>query len=309
MKKKIKKYTILLFLILLFLWSLIKSNIVMENAIFALDLWKTKVFPSLFPIFILIDVLINYDLISILNHFLYKPFYKLFRFNKEELYIFFLSMLGGFPSSSKYTAKFYKEKRITLDNANRMLMCSHYSNPIFIFGTILSMFPYKKLCLLIFLSHYLGNFILAFYTREHQQYQSYKRKEKETLSFSDCITNSITSNTQTLLFILGSITIFYILSAFLSEGLKNYEVLSGVLSGLLEITQGITKITTIYNLPLHIKAALITFFLSFGGLCVHIQTLGMIQNTKISYWKFLKGRIIHSTLSVILYIILSHINL
>ena len=278
----------------------------MESAIIALEIWKKKVFPSLFPMFIIIDLLMNYNIISVLNHMFYKAFYKLFHFNKEELYIFFISSIGGFPSSSKYTAKLYKDNLISLDNANRMLMCSHFSNPIFIFGTIESLFPYKKLCLLIFISHYLGNLVLAFYTREHQEYNNYKRKEKDNISFSDCLTNSISSNTKTLIFILGSITIFYVLSSLITNNINN-EIISSMISGLLEITQGITKISNITNISIHTKATLITFFLSFGGLCVHIQTIGMINNTKLSYFKFLKGRIIHSTLSVIFYIILNEL--
>ena len=304
MKEKIKNYIIILFIIIVFILIIINSNLVIENSLTAIEVWKKSIFPILFPTFIIIDLLINYDFISILSHILYKPFYKIFHFNKEELYIFFISLLGGFPSSSKYTAYFYNKNQISLDNANRMLMCSHFSNPAFILGTINSLFPYKKLCIIILISHYLGNFILAFYTREYQEYNLYKRKEKNNLSFSDCLSNSITNNTKTLLFILGSITIFYILSALITNNILGNEILSSIISGILEMTQGIVKITSL-KIPLNIKGILITFFLSFGGLCIHIQTIGMIKNTNISYLKFLKGRIIHSTLSIIFYIIIN----
>jgi len=308
MKKKIKNYIIIILLSIILIATILNSNIIIESSKEALSLWKNNIFPALFTIFIITDLLLNYEFINIISKIFYKPFYYLFRFNKNELFIFLISILGGFPSSSKYTSKLYKNNEISLDNANRMLMCSHFSNPLFIFGTILSLIQDKKICILILISHYLGNFVLAFYTREYQEYDKYYRKAKNKDSFFDVITTSITENINTLLFILGSITIFFCLSDLIVYIFSFNSLSDTLISGLLEITQGIKK-ASILDTSINIKAIITTFFISFGGLCVHLQTLGMIQGTKLSYKSFLKGRVIHSTLSVIFFIILYKLSI
>lgn len=302
MKLNLKKYIIIMTLLILLISIIINSKEVMNSVILAINIWKHNIFPALFPLFIITDLLINYDFINILGNILYKPMHKIFKFNKSEIFIFFISMLSGFPSSGKYCAKLYKDKLINLNSANRMLMCSHFSNPLFIFGTIYSLINNKKICLLILISHYLGNFFLAIFTRKDNIDNNFNLKIKKQ-SFSDCLTNSISTNANNLIFILSSISIFLIITTIINKTFYFNNHLSIIISGIFEMTQGI-KAVSLANYSLFISAILITFFISFGGVSVHLQTLGMINGTDLSYKEFLKGRIIHSTLSVIFIIIL-----
>ena len=79
------------------------------------------------------------------------------------------------------------------------------------------------------------------------------------------------------------------------------------IKGILEITMGI-KYLSILNIPNIYKTIIISMFLSFGGLSIHIQVLSFLIDTNISYKEFFYARIYHSILSgiisYILYIII-----
>lgn len=303
MKSNLKKYTIVSILFLLLIAIITNSEEVMHSSLMAIDVWKRNIFPALFPLFVIADLLINYDFITILGNVLYKPMHKLFGFNKGEIFIFFISMLSGFPSSSKYSSYLYKKKLISLDSANRMLMCSHFSNPLFIFGTIYSLFPNKKLCLFILISHYLGNFMLAFFTKKANLDDNSDSVVLQKQTFTDTLFHSISNNTTTLLFILSSVSLFFILTTIIKQLFPFNNFTLTIISGIFEMTQGI-KMLSLTNISLFLCSILITFFISFGGISVHLQTIGMLSGTELSYKKFFKGRIIHSFLSSIFIIIL-----
>ena len=65
------------------------------------------------------------------------------------------------------------------------------------------------------------------------------------------------------------------------------------------MTTGIINISKT-NVNLRLKASLIGFLLSFGGISVHFQTKSIIEGTDIKYYKFFIARIIHSLLCFII---------
>lgn len=296
MKSNIKKIIIIYILLFIFLFMIINSSIVMKSVISAIDIWKNSVFPALFPFFIISDLLINYNFIDYLGILLLKPMKFIFGFNKSSLFIFFMSMLTGFPSSSKYIVKLLENNVIDIDTANRMITCSHFSNPLFIFGTIRTIINNTTSCIIIIVSHYLGNIIIAWATKHKIKYKDESNIKIKKQSFSDCLSSSIVNNTNTLLFILGSIIIFLIITSIFDAYLGNNTIISVLISGLFEITQGINKINLL-PLSISFKTMLITMFISFGGLCIHIQTIGIISNSSIRYNNFFKARLLHCLIS------------
>ena len=76
------------------------------------------------------------------------------------------------------------------------------------------------------------------------------------------------------------------------------------LCGLFEMTGGIKNIAAL-NIPINIKATIITFFISFGGFSIHMQVMSFLSNTNIKYIPYLIARILHGIIaSSIIYIIL-----
>ena len=87
-----KKIFYILFLLILSFLVIIYSKDISFNITKIFDTWKTNIFPSLFPFFIIPKILINYG---------FTP--KIFNIDPNYSFIFFMSMISGFPSSAKYT--------------------------------------------------------------------------------------------------------------------------------------------------------------------------------------------------------------
>ena len=71
------------------------------------------------------------------------------------------------------------------------------------------------------------------------------------------------------------------------------------------MTTGIKSISS-SNLSLNIIASIITFFISFGGLSIHMQVMSILSETNIQYIPYFISRIIHGLISaLIIFLILS----
>ena len=111
------------------------------------------------------------------------------------------------------------------------------------------------------------------------------------------LTNSIKNTMNTLLMILGTISIFFLLNAIINP--LNIPLVSGFL----EISQGLNSLIAL-DTSLKLKELLTIFIMSFGGLSIHLQIKGILSDTPISYLSFLKGRIIQTILSIIIVLII-----
>jgi len=310
MKTKLKSVFIIIFLILVLTSILSYPEDTIESVLFAVNIWMYNVFPSLFPFFILSDLLVNYGLIELLSE-LFKNFMRLFGLTGECAFPFFGSIISGFPSGSKYTKQLLDDNIISIEEANHLIMFTHFSNPLFIIGTIGSiLLNNKKIGIIILISHILGNVIVGLIFRKRNYIKKEKISIKHALSkmhkkrisnknnFITILSNSIYNTIDLLILLLGIIIVFLIFSNLICKFNINDNLLL-IFKGILEMTQGI-KMVSVSDNSLLIKSIFITFFISFGGFSVHMQVSSIINGTKIKYKNFLIARIIHSIISVIL---------
>ena len=89
---------------------------------------------------------------------------------------------------------------------------------------------------------------------------------------------------------------FYIVTTILNEKLVLNDLVYSILSGILEMTQGIFNVSLL-NIPIKVKTFLITIFISFGGLSIHSQIISIISDTKIKYLPYLFARLLHAIIS------------
>ncbi len=303
MKKKIYNFTILLFLLFCLIAILTNPKEIINAGIFSLEIWKKNIFPSLFPFFIISDLLVNYGFVNLLGNLLKKPIEKLFHLRSVCAFVIMMSLISGFPSSAKYIAKLYKEKIITLKEANHLIIFSHFSNPLFIMGTIFSLLNDQKICFFILLSHYSANIIIGILLREKNFKIDKSLWYSEKKSFITTFKNSIDTTINTLAYILGTITFFLVLTTILFKYIQLPLLFKNILRGFLEITQGIKYVC---EMPItnELKGCIMTGFLSFGGLCIHMQVIGIIKDIKIKYSKYFFSRILHVFLAISIYLIL-----
>ena len=290
-----KKF-IMFILIIISILVLINSNIVINSIIYSTKIFNNKIFPSLFPFFILSELLINYGFIEF-SSILFKPLMNLFKINSNCSFIFVMSMISGFPSSAKYTKDLYDKKYINSLEATKVLTFTHFSNPLFILGFI-SLILNKKIGLYILIIHYLTNIIIGLIFRKiiKTDINTNNKINNNYQSFSNVLSNSIINGFKTLFLILGTMIVFLTITNLINKYIGLNPLLKGIFNGMLEMTGGINTISNL-NISLKIKSTLIGMILSFGGISVHMQIKSIISNTNIKYYPYLVARILHSALT------------
>ncbi len=250
---------------------------------------------------------------------LFKPIMeRLFKINSNSAFVFGMSIISGFPSSAKYARELYLNGSLNEHEASKVLTFSHFSNPLFILGTVAVLFlNNKEVGLLILLCHYFTNIIIGIGFRNYYPYKiktekislkrafnnMHNKRINNDLTFGKIITNSLVSSINTLLLILGVITMFLVITQVIDNNLNIFKYFQTLLNGFFEMTQGL-KYVSLLQIPLKLKTTLSTMIISFGGLSVHVQMISILSDTKIKYLPFLVARIIHATISSFLVFIL-----
>lgn len=274
-----------------------KNNILIQETILkSCHLFLTKLFPSLFPMMILSDCFIHFGLPELLCKYFGHSFSKIFHISPYGTFAFFISCFSGSPSNAYVIKNLYLQNYITEEEAAKLLSFSFFSNPLFLFTMLSLIFPnnFSIILKLLFLPYIINIFIGLFNKQKSISFSKIEKKKQD--SFGNMLSKSIKNSMNTLLLILGSVTIFFLLNSIINP--TNIPFISG----LLEISQGLNSLINTTT-TLKIKEILATIFISFGGLSIHLQIKGIISDTNISYLKFLKGRILQTIISVILILI------
>ena len=302
MKRKIFNMITIIICVFVLIELLIKKEIIYDSVIYALNMWVNNLIPALFPFFIISDILINYNITLYIPKII-KDFCKaFFNITDNMLSILFLSMISGFPSNARNTRIMYDNNLISLEEANHILIFSHFSNPIFVLTTVgVFFFNYESVGIILLIAHYLSNFILGFLCRGKIKISPNIKNNLciEDKSFGGVFIDAIRKAIDTILLICGIVVINLLLSSIVTNTF-NFNVYNSVLvKGLFEITIGIDAISKI-DLSLRFKMIITSCFLAFGGLSVHMQVYSQIVNTKIKYIYFFLGRIWQAILAGII---------
>lgn len=307
MRKNIYNILIVFILFILLITILLFSNDVVFNVMLAIKIWKENIFTSLFPFFIISDLLINYGFVELISIITNPIINKLFFLPGNCAFIIIISMLSGCPSNAKYIKEILESKKISNEQAQFLLSFTHFPNPLFILGFVGdNILNNKKIGIIILISIIIGNFIIGFFTKKESNYIFKKQNIKQVLNnisektksnnFVATISNSIFKSINTLLLLLGIITIFYILTSIIFNIFNFTNIQKTLISGFLEMTQGIKNIKAL-EIPLLLKSIIITSFVSFGGISIHMQVMSVLSDNKIKYRYYLLSRICHMFIS------------
>lgn len=301
-----KTITLTLFVTLIFL-ILINSYEIMESIRFSFSLCINNLFPSLIPFMLLSNILINYNFIDDLSDILKNIMTKLFKVNKNCSFAFIMSILSGTPSNAKYLKDLKDNNLIDDIDIGKCLNFCHFTNPIFIIGTIgITFLNNKRLGLIILISHFTASFIIGLFNKKRKDTKINNiRIKKNKNNFISILKDSINSTIDTLFLILGIITTCIIITTIINN-IFNIENDYKFLFGLIEITQGL-KYLSLSNLNINIKTIISSFLISFGGLCIHAQVFSILNNKKIRYIPYLISRLMHGILSSIITYLLIYI--
>lgn len=292
-----------------------------------LSLWANSVVPSLFPFFVATELLMNTNFVNILGRFLNKIMKPLFNIRGEGSFGFIMGLISGYPVGAKIACDFRENNICSKEECERLLSFTNNSGPLFIVGTVgISMFGNSTIGLLLLITHILACITVGIIFRfwkfnsssldyignKNSNYKKYKNVTFSNLG--EVLGKSITTSISTILMIGGFVVIFSsIISILKASGILSSLVLmltpifdflnidssfiSGILTGLLEITNGISSISSINIKAISVNIIITAFLLGFGGLSVLLQVLSITSKTDLSIKPYIYGKLLHGVLA------------
>lgn len=292
-----------------------------------LSLWANSVVPALFPFFVATELLMSTNFVTILGRFLNKIMQPLFNIRGEGSFGFIMGLISGYPVGAKIACDFRVNNICSKEECERLLSFTNNSGPLFIVGTVgISMFGNSTIGLLLLFTHILAcitvGIIFRFWKfgKKSSDYVSTKTSASSkyrNVSFSnlgEVLGKSITNSISTIFMIGGFVVIFSsIISILNSSGILSSLVvlltpvfdflhidnsfIYGILTGLLEITNGISFISSINIKHISVNIIITAFLLGCGGLSVLLQVWSITSKTDLSIKPYIYGKLLHGFLA------------
>ncbi len=287
-----KKNIIIIYIfIILELLILFNSNIIIKSVNSSSLMFIKKIFPSLFPTMVIGNILIKSNVYLIIPKKIKAFLFKKFNFSNSTMELFIISLITGSPSSAMYINNYLNSGLINKKEAEALLCSTHFINPLFIVaGVGVGVFNNVKIGFVLFIMLFISTLIKIYLNKNNFKNSKKKIINIKNTNLITSITSSIKESINALLLIFGIVVIFNILVSLVSHILDLSELASCVINGLLEMTGGIIKLSNL-NVNIYIKIFLAYYFLNFGGLCIQMQSMSMIDNKKIRYLKYLIFRL------------------
>ena len=326
--KKLKKNLIsiisILFIIFLTIYS--KENIIAVKE--GLNLWINNVIPSLFPFFIATEILCNTSIINLLGRILEKPAIFLFNVPGESVFALIMGTISGYPSGAKIVSNLKSQEILSLEEAERLISFTNNSGPLFILGTVgISLLKDSHIGYILLISHIISCIFVGIIFRNWKKskksnirikkVKEYNNKNVSIKDFGEILGNSIRNSIITITNIGGFIVLFSVIISILNlSGFFDImsiifdkmniskEIGNGIISGLIELTNGVKNISL---LPLtKFNICIISFLIGFGGLSVLFQVYSIIAKENISIKPYFYGKLLQGILSFfITYLLMS----
>lgn len=283
-------------LLLLFLLSLFMGQQTFQYTQDALILWFEKLVPSLFISMVLVRLLFEQQIFT----YLLKPFApiltKILNIDQNGLSLVVSSILLGYPTSSTFIDQQAKQGLLTHTSAKRLLYTCSFATPGFMImscGVVL--FQSSIIGWKLFAIQLLCGFILLLLTRSTSIVS--KTTLQKTPSFMKSLSKAIFESGKTLYLIGGYLMFVMTLTSLLFSFFPESSTL--LFRACIEFSSGIVAVATTSLSPL-IKLLFTSALLGFGGFCVHMQVMSMLENVSISYFSYLAYRLFQALLAVAL---------
>ena len=245
--------------------------------------------PSLFPMTVCTLFITGSGIFSGLNR-LSRITQKLFGLSADELMIFILSLIGGYPIGAKLLNEAVNEKRISPKKAGFMLCYCVNSGPAFaVLAVGAGMYSSKTVGFALLAAHLLPSVIMCFLFSFFIKKSTAKAVTLKHTGVADNFVSAVSGASGALLSICAWVIFFsavgeyIILYAVRFPGLK-YAARP------LEVTNAVAGTR---SLPLT------AFLLGFAGIGIWCQILSVGKAVKINFPLFLLSRIFHGLLSVL----------
>lgn len=310
------------------LFLILFSNSNLSAAKKGLRLWANSVVPSLLPFFIATELLGYTNIIPMFGKLLNKFMRPLFNVPGEGAFPFIMGIISGYPVGAKIVSDFKKQGLCTNIEAERLIAFTNNSGPLFIVGTVgIGLFKDTKTGILLLITHILACITVGILFRwwksgRNKRSTSFietSNKLPSRISLSnlgEVLASSIMNSISTIFLIGGFVVLFSVVISILNNiGILNLFVnlisplsnvfgisdkyLKGIITGLIELTNGVCDIALIANKNISSNIIICAFLLGFGGISVALQVLSITSKNNISIKPYLIGKFLQGTFAAI----------
>ena len=270
---------------------ILDSKTALSGASEGLELCFRTVIPSLFPFFV-----VSIFLSSLLTcaSFL-KPVSKALKLPAGGEVYFLLGMLGGYPVGARCVAQACTQGKLSRQDGERMLGFCSNAGPAFLFGMGASVLPSMEMCFLVWGIHILSS-ILVGAAVPAAPAEGQCHREIKPISLSDALQQAIMAMAQ----VCGWVVVMRVVMRFMEQWFLWMlpSDLRMIFAGLLELSNGVCGLKEIPSLA--IRFTLFSVFLSFGGICVLLQTKSVLQGSSLTGTQYFPGKVMQASWSLIL---------
>lgn len=303
---------------ILLLNMLLSPQTCIDGCLKGLDLFIKNLFPTLFPFLILCNFMISLKGANFYGNLIGPLLCKPLNLPKSASIVILLSFLCGYPMGAKYTCDLYEKKQISFHVAENLLNIASNASPLFILGTIsLIILKDTSLGLIILASNYISCFIMGFLLKDNKinHYSNkkiYTNDPENKISFPSAFSSSVDDAIKVTLKIAGLVIIFSVfntmitnfpLFSYLINKNHFFKVTISFAMSILELTNGCALLESL-AIPTFLKIALISFVVSFSGICIILQIYSFISKHGFSISKYIIRKIIQAFISFLLSLIL-----
>ena len=300
-----------------------KNNLI--SAKNGLILWATAVVPSLFPFFVSTELLSYTNIIKYLGKWLNPIMRPLFNVPGEGAFAFLMGLISGYPVGAKIVSNFVEQGIVTQQEAERLVAFTNNSGPLFIIGTVgITLFGSTTIGLLLFITHILAcitvGIVLRFFYKtsdnSNNYNYSYLNKYVSISALGEVLGKAITNSISTILMIGGFVVIFSVVISILNQsGILSgmslilspilcairfpAELINPILSGIVELTNGVSLVANTHIKAISINIISASFLLGFGGISVLLQVFSIINKTGLSIKTYIIGKLLQGIFAAI----------
>lgn len=247
-----------------------------------IQLCLNSLLPALFP-FSVLSILITGSIIG-KQIPIFAPVCRFCRIPAGCESLFAVGILGGYPVGAQNVMLAFREGKLPEADARRMAVFCNNAGPSFIFGILGSLFPSPVYLWLLWGIQILSGLVTGWMMPGGNQ---------NTLVMQDTKAPSVSEAIQIaakgMVHICSCVVLLRMVLEFLSHWILWYfpTVVQVMISGLLELSNGCLMLHSVEGVNLRFVLAAV--LLSFGGLCVRMQTVSVCDGLNLKSYLPWKG--------------------
>ncbi|MCK8489296.1 sporulation integral membrane protein YlbJ [Paenibacillus sp. MBLB2552] len=164
-----KRLTAFLFLIAALLLAVVMigyPEASWQAGVRGLAIWWDVLFPSLFPFFVISEVMLGFGIVHFLGKLLDPLMKPVFRIPGNGGFVLAMGFASGYPVSAKLATKLREQRLVSRIEGERLVSFTTSSDPIFLIGAVsVGFFGNPKLAGALALSHYGGALLIGLVMR------------------------------------------------------------------------------------------------------------------------------------------------